>query len=272
MRKLLILLSIVSFSTEAYDKQDPLNQGCPVMAFSSSQGNIPLLLTNEHGANRNHFIESIPEREGNGVAKFIKLADQYTDVITEELAQEIEQISGYKPYLLIAEIPRSQIDFNRPNRLAYELYKMKHCYEDFHVEAQRLVSEIKDRWGRGYLLDVHGQSKFPDKIIRGTRNGLTIKELRKRMGDDEYKLKNSLFGQLSAKEYPVMPKGSDEEKFYIGGYMLKKYGSQNASGIDAVQIEIGREFRVDETKKNKLIKDLAQSLVYRLENLQLINP
>jgi len=108
------------------------------------------------------------------VKRFVSLADQYTDVISEQIADEFYKLTDKKPYLLIAELPRSQIDFNRPPSLSYESKRMAACHKQFHDEATKLVTEIKQRWKEGYLLDVHGQSKFPDQLIRGTRNGMTL--------------------------------------------------------------------------------------------------
>lgn len=245
-------------------------QSCPKKSFSSQQGNIPLLLVNEHGADQSHAVWFIAEHTGEGVNRFVKQADQYTDIITEQIAIEVEKLSGKKPYVLIAEIPRNQIDFNRPVELAVESHRLRACYQDFHAEAARLVKEIDQRWQRGYLLDVHGQSRFPDKIMRGTRNGQTIMQLRAREGDQVYTGAAGLFGKLQAVGYPVMPAAGERELFYIGGYMLKTYGSHQPNGIDAVQIEIGRDFRVDQSRRSLLIKDVAAALVSRMRDIEIL--
>ena len=58
----------------------------------------------------------------------------------------------------------------------------------------------------------------------------------------------SIFGVLAAKGYTVVPKlddpavSTDDEKetFFNGGYITERYGSLNAQGINAIQLEFGR--------------------------------
>jgi len=115
----------------------------------------------------------------------------------------------------------------------------------------------------GYLLDVHGQSKFPDQLIRGTRNGTTVKHLIEKEGK-VYAGENGLFGLMEIKGYSILPKHNGYEEVYIGGYMLKQYGSHQPNGIDAVQLEIGRNYRNTAEKRDQIAKDVALSLVKRM--------
>jgi N-formylglutamate amidohydrolase len=248
---------------------------CPQAAFTSMQGDFPLILTNEHGADRTHIIQGIPERTGVGadnrkINRFVRATDHYTDQITLGIAAEIERLIGLKPYVLIAKLNRAQIDFNRPAKLAYERPELKPCYDDFHGEMNSLVKQVKQQWKYAYLLDIHGQSKFPNHLIRGTRNGLSLSQLRQREGEGAYRSDKGLFGLLKAKGYLVLPRDGTQETVYKGGYMLKTYGSQHEWGVDAVQIEIGRSLRNDSSEREIIAKDIAEALVQRLKAIEIL--
>jgi len=233
------------YQTKQFDEPDVKTiKGCPKKAFSSKEGDTPLFLSNEHGANDRHAVRFVPERKGIGVRGFVKKADQYTDQITEMIADEFYRLTGKQPFILIAELPRTQVDFNRPADFAYE--------------------------SNGYLLDVHGQAKFPNHLIRGTRNGETVRELIKREGEI-YAGEQGLFGLLEVKGYQIMPKHNGFEEIFRGGFMVQRYGSHNEEGIDAVQIEIGRKYRNTSNKRKSISQAIAQSLVKRFEKLGYIS-
>lgn len=267
-----LVLLISTFSCLAYD-QAPFNaiskpesdkDKCVIPAYFFQKGDYPLFLSNEHGANKSQIIAGIPLRKGRGVKKFNDKADWYTAEITLKVAQAFERLTGKKPYVLIAKIHRSQIDFNRSAKLSYEHSSLKPCYEDFHRVARTIVDEIKQRWKKGYLLDIHGQNKFPDSLIRGTFNGLTVTKLRQREGDNVYQKEQGLFGRLAGLGYQVMPEFLQKERVYRGGYMVKNYGSHKSDGIDAIQLEIGKHYRKDLSVRKKLILDIAGTLQQRM--------
>jgi hypothetical protein len=60
---------------------------------------------------------------------------------------------------------------------------------------------------------------------------------------------NGIFGQLAANGFAVFPandaRGTSEARGYDGGYTVGTYGSNNANGIDAVQMEFGTRYRHD---------------------------
>lgn len=237
---------------------------CAVSAYFFQRGNIPVFLSNEHGASKSQIIAGVPLRSGRRVKKFVAKSDLHTAEITLKVAQEFERLTGKKPYLLIAKIHRSQIDFNRSEHLSYEHPYLKPCYDDFHRVARVIVDEIRQRWEQGYLLDLHGQSKYPGYLIRGTQNGLTVYQLRRQEGNNVYQRGLGLFGQLESIGYQVMPLYPQPETVYRGGYMVETYGSHNSDGIDAVQFEIGKYYRKGLIVRRKLILDLAGVLSKRM--------
>ncbi len=268
----LLVLVLLTFNCFASDQGSSSSESkpfhkedeCAVQAYFFQAGNTPLFLSNEHGAEKSQVIAGVPLRKGIGVKKFNSKADWYTAEITLKVAQEYERLTGKKPYVLIANIHRSQIDFNRSAKLAYEHPSMKPCYDDFHGVVRSTVDEIRQRWAQGYLLDIHGQNKRPNYLIRGTYNGLTIKNLREKEGGDVYQKKLGLFGRLSGLGYQVMPQYPQRETIYRGGYVVKTYGSHRPDGIDAIQLEIGKYYRKDVSVRKQLIFDLANVLSTRM--------
>ena len=111
-------------------------------------------------------------RSDKTVKKFVNRADKYTDMIAFAVSEKL-QSQGVRPYFVIAGINRSQIDFNRPPNQAYEDDRAQQCYSFYHHKIRQAIADIRYRWGQGFLLDIHGQSKFSDDIIRGTRNKQT---------------------------------------------------------------------------------------------------
>ena len=75
----------------------------------------------------------------------------------------------------------------------------------------------------------------------------------------------SLIGRLAARGYRVVPEiGSEplrEDARFNGGYTVFNYGSQHATGIDAIQLEFGRNLRNRTELPDALAEALATFLV-----------
>ena len=205
------------------------------------------------------------------VSQFILRSDQYTDLITSEISAKIKSITGLSLFVLIAEVNRTQIDFNRAANQAYEHPSLKKCYKDFHAEVCRLIMKIKQKWQAGLMLDIYGQSTFPDYIFRGVRNGVSVKQMKKRLGTDAFSGTENLFSYLSNKGYRVLPEQYQRETIYQGGFMLKTYGSQHLQGIDAIQIEISRHYRKSEDQRKRLSIGIAKGLMKQLSVIKIID-
>ncbi len=256
---------------------------CPVMALSQQKGTMPLILSSPHGASRSKKIPNYEERQGKSVParKFLKLSDSYTDEVTWRMARHIERLTGQKPFVVAAEIHRSQIDFNRPTKWSYEHPGLNPCYEDYHHTLSAFIENIHQQWGNGLLLDVHGQSKRPKALIRGTQNGLTVTKLRERLEMQSpqspvlKKVSESavdLFELLAQQGYLTLPENGKPETLYKGGYIVRTYGSHTQEGIDAIQIEIGRDLRNSAPKRIVLANDLARSVVQFMRTIELLKP
>ena len=104
------------------------------------------------------------------------------------------------------------------------------------------------KYGRAFLIDVHGQSAIPGSIVRGTANGQTVKALNEKFGRDAIAGPNSVLGFLEkSRNYTIVPPSADEaapeDKRYGGGHTVRTYGSGNGGKVDALQMEFGSALR-----------------------------
>lgn len=216
-------------------------------------GELPILLSAPHGGTLE--IPGVPPRAGEGLprsgAGFSTSRDVGTEELARDVAEEIERRFGKKPYLVISRVRRRYLDPNRPPRIAYEDSRAKPVYDRYHDSLSSFCREALDRFGGGLLLDLHGQGVRPDAVLRGTKNGLTVKLLRQRYGEAAHTGPESLFGLLQARGWVVHPHPGDgkEQTGYDGGYIVQTYGSQTPFGIDAMQLEFGREYRQPKARR-----------------------
>lgn len=223
------------------------------------EGNVPILLTSPHGADKTKLLLGIPPRQGENIKYFVNRADQYTDLLTMNIAELLKK-KGLIAFVVVAGINRSQIDFNRPPEQAYEVDKAEECYAYYHQQIRKAIKEIKEQWNHGFMLDVHGQSKYDYEILRGTRNKQTITQLIQRFGKDVSEEDEGFFTILRENNYDIHPKRSKREQFYYGGFTLRQYGSHLHNGIDAMQVEVSRAIRVDNVRREKMAKDIAEAI------------
>ena len=219
-------------------------------------GNLPILLTAPHGG-----LDGVPNvpRRSRGTTS----TDMHTTELTEALAKQIENVVRAKPYVLIARFSRRYIDANRAPGEAFDSKDAKPFYDAYHNRARHFVSQLKQRFPQGaLLLDIHGQSSDPGVTHRGTGNGATVAHLMRAHGSAALIGPNSIFGTLQKKGVKIFPQNTPidnppEDRRFNGGYTVRTYGSGKPDGIDAIQIEVGRDIRTDP----QFIAALAEGIV-----------
>lgn len=232
----------------------------PERLLTIQRGEVPIIISAPHGGRTP--IANVPERRGNGIDKFVVVRDTNTDTLAELLSKAIAKELGAKPYLVIAHFERKYCDVNRPAQGAYEHDKAIPYYELYHRTLADACKEIQRDYGRGLLIDLHGQAADAEAIFRGTNNGRSVKALVDRFGKEALTGEKSILGQMGKLKYKVIPANDstdNEDKRFTGGYIVQTYGSSAGNAIDAIQLETGGSARA----KNKLeqtAKDLATAI------------
>lgn len=251
------------------------------------------------------------------------------DFAGEDLSTLHKRTDLIVPHLSIARFSRRFCDANRPGALACEHPAALSAHSLYHGSIATAVASIPE--GKpGLLLDIHGQSEFPDKMLRGSLDGISVTSLLARHGRTAFdESESSLLGRLESLGLAVYPSGLEwareadpkkrsiidarlfvkdfqdplaghlhlepppfqpevhggltpetvrESPGYRGGWTVQRYGShtipsghtfrydeetgkrieliaERPRGIDAVQLEIGSEYR-----KRERIVDTAEKL------------
>jgi N-formylglutamate amidohydrolase len=221
---------------------------------------LPIILSAPHGG-RNP-IPGVAERRGIGVTQFATGRDHNTGELTERIAVKLHESLRAKPFLVIATFERKYVDANRPSEGAYEAEKARSYYDAYHRALGEHCLEVRERWGHGLLLDIHGQNAEVDAIFRGTDNLRSVAGLERRFGKAALTGANSIMGYLERSGYRVFPANGDSqrEQRYSGGYTTRTYGSHRGTGIDAIQLEFGTNLR-SRAKLERTASDVAWAIV-----------
>lgn len=222
-------------------------------------GALPVILSAPHGGRSP--IPGVPERQGRGVAQFVTTYDGGTAELAESLAVAIERQFGKRPYVVIARFDRHFVDANRPAREAYETPVAQPIYAAYHEALAAAVHDIRQTWGQGILLDLHGQGADAETIFRGTQNGRSVAALVQRFGTTAIDGSASLLGSMADLGYTIFPpsSGRREDPRFNGGYIIQTYGSDRPDGVDAFQLEFGSTWR-SIAHRDQVASDLAKSL------------
>jgi N-formylglutamate amidohydrolase len=222
-------------------------------------GMLPIILSAPHGGRQS--IPGVPVRRGAGVSQFATGRDNNTDELAETIAVRLEKRLNAKPFLVVARVERKYLDTNRPAESAYESREAKPYYDGYHNALQEAHDRVGREWGRGLLLDIHGQGAQAEAIYRGTGNGKTVVSLTQRFGTEAITGPKSIFNQLELMGYRVLPSTTEsyKEERYVGGYIVQTYGSHHGRGIDAIQLEIGTKLRA-RANLEQTATDLAEAI------------
>ena len=223
---------------------------------TAQRGDLPIILSAPHGG-------AVRVHGSKDRARGVTVRDVNTAEIALICAQRLTDRLRAKPYFVIAQFSRKDADANRDAAEAYENDAAKTQCDAYHRALKTAVDECRARFGAAILIDLHGQVREPDALVRGTRNGKTVTALVARHGAAALTGPDSIFGRLRAAGYRVIPDGDEpgtpagREMFFDGGYIVANYGSDQPNGVDAIQIEIGSQ------RSNNLIKvsrDIAEAV------------
>ncbi len=228
----------------------------------AESGELPVIITAPHGGTSG--VTDCPERSSVG-SRFVNRPDAHTKRLARGIADELERLTGKAPYLVIANFHRKYIDANRAAEEAYAVSGCAAAYDAYHTAIRRQIDEIRARFPRAMLFDIHGQTAYREAILRGTRHGNTVRSLLARAGAAAVTGPDSVFGRFAAMGYAIVPANDTvptdrvEAPNYIGGHTVNLYGSHRPDGIDAMQLEFGRDLR-EGAMLDKTAKDTAQAI------------
>lgn len=225
------------------------------------RGTLPVILSAPHGGRL--AIAGCPERAGGpGVTQFVTVTDASTDRLAEAIAAALERRTGKPPHLVVARFGRRYADANRPaaDGTEHPLARVQH--DAYHAHLKRARDRVAKAFGRGLLVDIHGQAADPNAIFRGTRNGKTVAHLIDRFGPAARVGPDGLLGRIAAKGYTVVPavgSADAEDRRFGGGHAVGTYGSKDGGGADAIQLEAGATHRAAKAIDN-VAADFAEAV------------
>lgn len=254
-------------------------------------GNLPIILSAPHGGDWQP--DSIPDRNCSGC---VYVMDLHTRTITWDLYEEIFNITGCYPHVIVNRLHRVKFDANRGiedaadgNPLVEDAW---HSYYNFiEISSNQVTTDYE----RGMFFDVHGHGHAIQRIELGyllSRDELALSD--DVLNTNEYIEESSIrslvednvslsthadllrgiesFGtMLENKGFPSVPSTNDPHPnctgscYFSGGFNTIQHGSRdNAGTIDAIQIELDQTARND-MNRPILVDSLALAIVQYMD-------
>lgn len=166
------------------------------------KGTLPVILSAPHGGELD-LPGSLPRDRKSGGSRFQTVRDVRSIELAEAIANQLEAEFGQRPYVVILRVSRKYLDANREADYAYESPEAQVVYDEYHGAIEQFKKAILEKHGSGLLIDVHGQSKEKGAVYRGTRNGLTISALNRRLGKDAAALYSKVMEDAGLRMIPL---------------------------------------------------------------------
>ena len=223
-----------------------------------------------------YFCEPKSLKECEGIVEVSN--DDKTRYIANLIVEELtKEMGGLRPHFVRNNLHRSRIDVNRPIfESTYHYPVMMKTFKEYHRLIKKARKNVK---GPGVFFEIHGHTGQPPSnplIVIGYNiarkdlmnktltyaDNLSIRNLVKR---SKYTLENIVRGDksfgkiLGDNDYPknipspFIPNARKVPGYYRGGIDIRKYGSLKGGEIDAVQIEIHKEY-------NKEAESIAKAI------------
>lgn len=244
-------------------------------------GDMPLIISAPHGGLLNP--REIPDRKHGE-----PVTDSCVDLLAREIDKAVFSLLGHHPHVIICNLKRAKLDCNREINEAAEgnplAQKSWHEFQGFIELAQ---SNVVHNFGRGFYIDLHGQSHPIKRVELGYC--LSSKQLAK--PDEELNLPgiiqkttianlgrtskisfpqilrgtNSLGTLLARRGFPAVPSSDMPDpgvgnQFFDGGYNARQHGSYYGGTIDGVQMETNFDIRDTKVNRARFARALAEAL------------
>ena len=84
--------------------------------------------------------------------------DYRSNEFAENVAEELSTKFNVKPYVVIGNWHRLKVDFNREiNEATLNHPEAISAYQSYHSNVQMAVNKVNQLYGKGLLIDIHGQ-------------------------------------------------------------------------------------------------------------------
>jgi N-formylglutamate amidohydrolase len=236
-------------------------------------GNLPLILSVPHGGTLEPA--EIPDRTCGET-----VTDSYTKELAASIREEIMELTGCTPHIVICHLKRTKLDANREADIATCGNQFADtAWNEYHTFIDSATAAVERSWSKGLLIDIHGhghaiqrlelgyllsavQLAYPDASLNQAAI-IEISSIRSLAGMNVNNLTHadllhglhSLGTMFAAKGYPAVP-GIDEpypfpgEPYFSGGYITGRHGSSGKGSVDAIQMECNQDVRFEATARN----------------------
>lgn len=255
-------------------------------------GGLPIIISVPHGGHE--VPDEIPDRTCG-----ITVTDSYTLELSMELRDAIKKITGRYPHVIINHLKRLKLDANRDlNEATCGNSTAEISWREYHKYIDSAKASVNRIYGKGFFVDLHGQSSHGERIELGyLLTGSQLALSNEILNAGEYKdgssilslsnnnINNYTFAELlrgdksmgtllADKGYTAVPSLYNEAPqgaYFNGGYNTQRHGSVTAGTIDAIQMECNRNIRFTESIRLKFADDLAVNLLYYIKHHYLPN-
>lgn len=226
-------------------------------------GNLPIIISVPHGGSLKPEI--ISDRTFG-----VNARDNGTQEVAREMITEFMGRTGKSPHVIFSHLVRRKLDVNREEfEAAQENTAALTAWNDYHGFIDSAQAYARRSFGKGFLIDLHGQNHPEQRIEIGYRlesdelampdadlnskeyiEKSSLKNLVKISAYSHAELihgKNSLGALFDTYGVRSTPSPSDPApksyKFFSGGYTIFRHAAEDTTEIFGVQFELNPELR-----------------------------
>ena len=255
----ILLLAALGLLSACDSTTSPLEPGSTQYGTSGFieyvAGDLPIILSAPHGGDLSP--EALPDR-----TQGVVINDAMTQELTRAVYRALVAQTGRHPHVIINRLHRRKMDANRYLEEAAEGNAgAETAWTEFHAFTDQAKTQVRDDWGAGLYLDLHGHGHPMLRLELGyllTRGDLNDSDARLDGAADRSSLRalasdsplpfsalirgpSSLGARLVASGVPAVPSDTDpqphDDPYFTGGYNTHRHGSVETGTISAVQIE-----------------------------------
>lgn len=210
--------------------------------------------------------------------------DTNTINLALHIADELKQLTGKRPHVIICHMHRSKLDMNCDREKAtFSVLTAELAWDAYHNYITRAKQTFAG--GIGLFFDIHGQGHIENWVELGyTLTSSQLNDQSYTSSDTSVRFVANRFQHVPIKElicgldsfggilldegYKVVPSptylGPGNGNYYNGGYNTRVHGSRHSGIVDGIQIETPHFLRQD-TMIPEYSKAIARTIVKFLQ-------